>query len=334
MIKIPNASQKELEKLLKVREQIETFQNDSELNTYLNNIDKRFIKERNIHTIFSNLKNNKLFKYGNSGIKKNIKEILFVATPLRVLTKGDAFKLYLYLYENELEDEKIQKLIEGYSKENLIITKESFIEFIIKESKNLYTEWNFPIEIKIEYKIYEDVVKKLENPEILNKLAPIILELSRYIDMKAFDEKLREAVKERMLEALPREARNFLKKYKRVCFNKMEKIDNIIFIFLEGKNIISLTIRKDKSIRIELLDKNRYNRVVESEIGTSQQRLKEKTSTYEVKNFNELAKKLRHYGYDIKWIEIDTIPKIFGILVAISGITSGVVAIGYYFGKF
>lgn len=334
MIKIPNASQKELEKLLKVREQIETFQNDSELNTYLNNIDKRFIKERNIHTIFSNLKNNKLFKYGNSGIKKNIKEILFAATPLRVLTKGDAFKLYLYLYENELEDEKIQKLIEGYSKENLIITKENFIEFIIKESKNLYTEWNFPIEIKIEYKIYEDVVKKLENPEILNKLAPIILELSRYIDMKAFDEKLREAVKERMLEALPREARNFLKKYKRVCFNKMEKIDNIIFIFLEGKNIISLTIRKDKSIRIELLDKNRYNRVVESEIGTSQQRLKEKTSTYEVKNFNELAKKLRHYGYDIKWIEIDTIPKIFGILVAISGITSGVAAIGYYFGKF
>lgn len=334
MIKIPNASQKELEKLLKVREQIETFQNESELNTYLNNIDKRFIKERNIHTIFSNLKNNKLFKYGSADIKKNIKEILFVATPLRVLTKGDAFKLYLYLYEDELEDEKIQKLIEGYSRDNLAITKESFIEFIIKESKNLYTEWSFPIEIKIEYKIYEDVVKKLENPEILNKLAPIILELSRYIDMKAFDEKLREAIKEKMLEALPRKVRNFFKKYKRVHFNKIEKIDNIIFIFLEGKNIISLTIRKDKSMRIELLDKNRYNRIVESEIGTSQQRLKEKTSIYEIKNFKELAKKLRYYGYDIKWVEIDTIPKILGILVATSGIISGVAAIGYYFWKF
>lgn len=315
MIKIPNASQKELKKLLQVRNQIEIFQTDIEFTNYLTNMDINSIKKRNIYTIFSNLKSNKLFKYSGKETKSKIKDILFAAPPLKILTKGEVFKLYLYLYEDELEDEKIQKLIESYSEDNFKVTKESFIKFIIKESKNLYDEWNFPKEIKVEYKIYEDVVKKMENPETLNELSPIILELSRYINMENFDEKLRKAIKDKMLEAMPKEVRDFFQKYKRLDFNKIEKIDNTIFILLKGRNIISLTTRGNKILKIELIEINRYKRIVESEMETSQQRLREKSSMNQIKNFKELAKKLRDYGYDIKWLEIDTIPKIFGILV-------------------
>lgn len=331
MIKIPNESQKGLQSLLKIRERIETFQTPNELNTYLSNIDRKSIKERNINTIFSNLKNNMIFKYGDERIKKNIKDILFEGNPLKILTKGEVFKLYLYLYEGELGNKKIQDLIGKYSKDNLEITKESFVEFIIKESKNLYTEWNFPIEIKIKYKIFEDVVAKLKEPEVFKKLSPIMLELARYIDMTILSRDLKEAIKKEMLDGLPKAARDFFKKYSKVEFEKAERIDNIIFIFLKDKNIVSLTIKKDKNIKIELLDKNRYNRMIENEIETSSQRLKEKTSVYEIKNFRELAKKLRELGHEIKWIEIDTIPKVIGISLGIVVLFVGLAVLYYYF---
>lgn len=330
MIKIPDSSQKELEKLLEVREKIETFQNDYNLNIYLENINLKSIKNRNLYVIFSNLKNNMLFKYSSSAIKRNIKNILLNGHSLKILEEGDVFKLYLYLYENDLENEKIQKIIDNYSKNNIVISKETFEEFVLKESVNLYTKWNFPIEIKIEYKIYEDIVKRLENPDVLKKISPIILELARYIDMNSLSKEIRESVKKEMYEKLPHETKSFFKKYNKINFQKIERIDNIIFIFLKRNNVISLKTKRDRNIKIEYLPKARYDRIIAGEINTSDERLKERVSVNEVKSYKELAKKLRMEGYPIKWIEIDTIPKVIGITFSAITLIGGLTALGYY----
>ncbi|MGL5988442.1 hypothetical protein [Cetobacterium sp.] len=334
MIKVPNGLEKEFEELLKVKHRLEAFQNSEDLNKYLSNVDRKNIENRNIDVIFSNLKNNTIFKYSDKKIKDNIKEILFLGNSYKNLSRGEVFKLYLYLYENEAENEKIEFMIEKYSENNIKVTKESFIEFMIKESEILYTKWTFPIEIKIKYKIFEDVVKKLENPDVFKKLSPILIELGRYIDMEVLSKELRGNIKKEMLSRSPSEVKYFFKKYNRLDFEKIERIDNIIFIFLKGKDIISLTKTKNKNMRIELLNKNRYYRIMESEIETSEKRLKEKKTLYECKNFKEVAKKLYLSGYDIKWIEIDTTLKIIGIVLGILLVLVmlGILGyIGYYY---
>ncbi|MGL4947144.1 MAG: hypothetical protein ACRC4X_05715, partial [Cetobacterium sp.] len=257
-------------------------------------------------------------------------EILIAGEPLKELTKGEVFKLYLYLYESESTSNEVQEIIEKYSSQKISVTKESFVEFIVKESKNLYTKWNFPIEIKIEYKIFEDVVKELENPEVFKKLAPIILELGRYIDMKTLSNELAESVRREMLKGLPKQARAFFKKYNRLNFYKAERIDNIIFIFLKDRDIISLTTKKDKTLKIELLDKSRYNRVIVSEITTEKDRLREKNSMFEFESFKHLARKMYKSGYDIKWIEVDTAIKVCLIVSVSALLISGIVGAGYY----
>ncbi|MGL5982600.1 MAG: hypothetical protein ACRCZR_04660, partial [Cetobacterium sp.] len=78
MIKIPNGLAKELEALLKVKNRLEAFQNAADLNKYLSNVDRKNVEDRNMDVIFSNLKNNTIFKYSSKEIKENIKEILFL----------------------------------------------------------------------------------------------------------------------------------------------------------------------------------------------------------------------------------------------------------------
>lgn len=330
MIRIPNESRKGLEDLLAVKDRLESFQNGNELNTYLSNINRKSIKNRNLDVIFSNLRNNMIFKYSDKGIKQNVKELLFLAEAHKVLSKGEVFKLYLYLYENEQEEKYVQEAIEKYSKDNIEVTKESFIEFMIKEAKNIYSVWEFPTEIKVEYQIFKDVVKKLEDPEVFKKLSSIMLELGRYIDMDILTKDLRDAVKKEMLLGLPLEARRFFEKYNRVKFKKVEKIDNIIFIFLNGKNVVSLTIRENRKLKISLIDRSRYSEIIKNEISTVEKREKFKNFGYELKTFKELAKKLRDYGYDIKWIEIDKIPKVIGIVSVLISLIAGMSSFIYY----
>lgn len=330
MIRIPNESRKGLENLLAIKDRLESFQNGDELNTYLSNINRKSIKNRNLDVVFSNLRNNMIFKYSDTRIKKNIKELLFLGDSYKILSKGEVFKLYLYLYENEAEEIEVQKAIQKYSRDTIEVTKESFVEFMIKEANNLYSTWNFPTEIKVEYQIFKDVVKKLEDSEIFKQLSPIMLELGRYINMDILSKGLRDAVKKEMLLGLPIEVRKFFDKYNRLKFKKAEKIDNIIFVFLEGKDIISLKIRKNKKIKIDLITKNRYLRLIENDLSTTEKRDKLKNTGYEVTDFRNLAKKLRDSGHDIKWIEIDTIPKIIAIILGILLVILVNIVLGQY----